>query len=581
MRGSFSLRYALLTLVLAIFAYLYGLDSRFAPKNGDEYPYMHIVRMTADSGAWLPLQSEMDGIKNTKPPLIFWQGIASTHWASQWSLENLRWPSILYTALTALLLFISVRRFSGKSQTGLLAAFIWLSFFATYRYGRPFLTDPPEVFWFSVPFFALLYWGKSAFESKLFFPVLAGVSLGFALLAKSFAYIIPASLALGLYYWHWRKWSIPQVLIHDLYKLILLSIIALGIFALWFVLDPNPEAVWREFVLGENAGKFAARSSNYFLDLIRGGDSLWMLIITTLANAGLFVFVLISVLMQCWRERRFISADETLLLLLIAAFFLVFSFPSQRSGRYLLPIMPAFAALIALHWDRLPLWGFRIALLLQALLLGLLLWLGINLQRTTVTAELALWHYSPLHWVLMALSVFLVMAGLLLPKQCKVFALMSCFLVYGALTSSLAPLEGQLGRFSSQTIERLQGKDVWIPCDYRAKDEEYRLLLPGVQLHGYQAKDAGDIEGLTKAYPIVAVHSATGVAPILCDSCQILGQRMEMRARHSDQEIKEMFFGKVAEHLFVMEYLVATPAANTTAVSNSSSNVLNAKDVCR
>ena len=575
MRGSFTLRYALLTLILAIFAYLYGLDSRFAPKNGDEYPYMHIVRMTADTGSWLPLQSEMDGIKNTKPPLIFWQGIASTQWASEWSLTNLRWPSVLYTALTAALLLISVRRFSGKTQTGVLAAFVWLSFFATYRYGRPFLTDPPEVFWLTVPFFVLLYWGRSAFESKLFFPLVAGVSLGFALFAKSFAYIVPASFALGLYYWHWRKWSISQTLIHDLYKLILLGIIALGIFSLWFVLDPNPEAVWREFVMGENAGKFAARSSNYFLDFIRGGDSIWMLITTTLANAGLFLFVLISALVQCWRERRFISAEETLLLLLIAAFFLVFSFPSQRSGRYLLPVMPAFAALIALHWDRLPLWGFRVALILQALILGLLLWLGIHLQHSVLIEGLGVWQYSLLHWALMGSSILLVMAGFLRPKQCKAFALMACFLVYGALTSSLAPLEGQLGRFSPQAIERVQGKEVWIPCDYRAKDEEYRLLLPGAQLHGYLAKDAGDIEGLTKAYPIVAVHAPMGDVPSFCESCQILGQRMEMRARHSEQEIQEMLLGKLAEHLFVIEYLVATP------VSGANPDLLNVKDVCR
>jgi 4-amino-4-deoxy-L-arabinose transferase-like glycosyltransferase len=577
MRGSFTLRYALLTLVLAIFAYLYGLDSRFAPKNGDEYPYMHIVRMTADSGAWLPLQSEMDGIKNTKPPLIFWQGIASTHWASQWSLENLRWPSVLYTALTALLLFVSVRRFSGKTQTGILAALVWLSFFATYRYGRPFLTDPPEVFWLSLPFFALLCWGKSAFESKLLFPVLVGVSLGFALFAKSFAYIVPAAFALGLYYWHWRKWSIAQTLIRDVYKLILIGIVALGIFSLWFFLDPNPEAVWREFVLGENAGKFSARSSNYLLDLVRGGDSVWMLVLTTLANTGLFIFVLIATLLQCWRERRFMSAEESLLLLLIGAFFLVFSLPSQRSGRYLLPVMPAFAALIAMHWDRLPLWGFRIALLLQAIVLALLLWLGLNLQLSTLILDSGVWHYNPLHWVLMGLSLLLVIAGLVRREQCKAFALMACFLAYGALMSSLAPLEGQLGRFSAQSIERVQGKDVWIPCDYRAKDEEYRLLLPGVQLHGYLASDASNIEGLTKTYPIVAVQAPMGIAPALCDSCQVLGQRMEMRARHSDQEIKEMLLGKIAEHLFVVEYLVSTPTAN----SATNPDLLNVKDVCR
>ncbi len=577
MRGSFTLRYALITLVLAIFAYLYGLDSRFAPKNGDEYPYMHIVRMTADSGAWLPLQSEMDGIKNTKPPLIFWQGIASTHWASQWSLENLRWPSVLYTALTALLLFVSVRRFSRKTQTGILAALVWLSFFATYRYGRPFLTDPPEVFWLSLPFLALLYWGKSAFESKLLFPVLAGVSIGFALFAKSFAYIVPAAFALGLYYWHWRTWSIPQTLIRDLYKLILIGIVALGIFSLWFVLDPNPEAVWREFVLGENAGKFSARSSSYLLDLVRGGDSIWMLALTTLANAGLFIFVLIATLLQCWRGRRFMSTEESLLLLLIGAFFLVFSLPSQRSSRYLLPVMPAFAVLIAMHWDRLPLWGFRIALVLQAIILGLLLYLGLNLQLSTLIGESGAWHYNSLHWVLMGLSLVLVIAGLVRRERCKAFALMACFLVYGALTSSLAPLEGQLGRFSAQSIERVQGKDVWIPCDYRAKDEEYRLLLPGAQLHGYLAKDASNIEGLTKAYPIVAVQAPMGVAPALCDSCQVLGQRMEMRARHSDQEIKEMLLGKIAEHLFVVEYLVFTPAPD----SATNPDLLNVKDVCR
>jgi 4-amino-4-deoxy-L-arabinose transferase-like glycosyltransferase len=573
MSKTFPLRYVLFTLALAVFAYLYGLDSRFAPKNGDEYPYMHIVRMTAETGNWLPLQSQMDGVKNTKPPLIFWQGIASTAWANDWSLLNLRWPSVLYTGITAFFLFLAVSRFSGSAQTGFLAGLVWLSFFASYRYGRPFLTDPPEVFWLNIPFFALLYWGRSAFESKLLFPILSGVCLGLALFTKSFAYIFPASFALGLYYWHWRKWSIAQVLIQDVYKLVLLAITALGIFSLWFALDPNPAAVWQEFVLGENAGKFSARTTSYVLDFIRGGDSIWLLMLTTLANAGFFIFVLISALQQCWRERRFISSEETLLLLLVGAFFLVFSLPSQRSGRYLLPVMPAFATLIALHWERLPLWGFRFALILQAIVLGLLLWLGITLQFSIFIGGSGIWHYGLLHWVLMVASASLVIAGLIRREQCKAFALMGCFLAYGALTSSLVPLEGQLGRFSAEAIEHVRGKDVWIPCDYRAKDEEYRLLLPGAQLHGYSAKEAGNIEGLTKTYPIVAVHSPMGSSPVLCESCQILGKRMEMKARQSDDEINAMLLGKIGEHLFVMEYLIATPIVN--------SDLLSAKDACR
>ena len=573
MRGSFSYRSALLILLLGVFTYLYGLDSRFAPKNGDEYPYMHIVRMTADVGHWLPLQSEMDGIKNTKPPLIFWQGIASTHWASQWSLAHLRWPSVLYTGLTAFFLFLAVRRFSGKTQTGLLAALVWLSFFATYRYGRPFLADPPEVFWISLPFLALLYWGRSAFESKLFFPLLAGICFGLALFAKSFAYIVPATFALGLYYWRWRQWSIPKTLIHDLYKIFIAGILALAVFALWFAFDPNPEAVWKEFVLGENAGKFTARNSNYLLDLIRGGDSIWLLLLTTLANAGLFFFVLISTLLQCWRERRFMDIEEVLLLLLIVAFLIVFSLPSQRSGRYLLPVMPAFAALIALHWERLPLWGFRAALFLQISVIALLLWLGTNLQFSGFMGEAGVWIYSYYHWLLMATALIIALIGLFQRTHAKTLALAGCFLSYCALTSSLAPLEGQLGRYSATTIAQLQGKDVWIPCDYRAKDEEYRLLLPGTKLHGYLAKNSADAHGLTSSYPVVAVHTPLGSAPILCDSCEVVGQRMEMKARHSNAEIIEMLQGQIGKHLFVNEYLVATPVAMPELV--------NVKDVCR
>lgn len=574
MRGPFSYRSGLLILLLGVFTYLYALDSRFAPKNGDEYPYMHIVRMTATTGDWLPLQSEMEGLKNTKPPLIFWQGIASSHWADQWSLFNLRWPSVLYTGLTALCLFLAVRRFSGNAKTGLLASLIWLSFFATYRYGRPFLTDPPEVFWISLPFMALLYWGKSAFNSKMIFPLLAGLSLGLALLSKSFAYVVPASFALGLYYWRWRDWSISKTLILDLYKICLIAILALGVFALWFALDPYPADVWKEFVLGENAGKFDARTSNYLADLLSGGDSIWMLILTSLANAGLFTFVLLSTLIQCWRERRFLSFEEGLLLLLVLAFLIVFSLPSQRSGRYLLPVMPALAALISLHWERLPMWGFRVALILQIILFSALIWIGSQLQQSTFQGDVGTWTYSYGHWAFMIISLGLVIIGLFKKASTKTIALAACFLTYLGLASSLAPLEGKLGHFTPEVIAQVQDKDLWVPCDYRAKDEEFRLLLPSSRLHGYLASEAGELSKLTSSYPLVLVQTPLGTKPELCDSCQIMGRRMEMRARHSNEEIIEMLKGHFGQYLFVNEYLIATPVLNSPAL-------LSAKDACR
>ena len=138
-------------------------------------------------------------------------------------------------------------------------------------------------------------------------------------------------------------------------------------------------------------------------------------------------------------------------------------------------------------------------------------------------------------------------------------ALAGCFFCYCALTSSLSPLEASLGRYQQSTIQGVAGQDVWVPCDYRAKDEEYRLLLPGAILHGYLAKDASQIDLLSRAYPLVAVQSPIGVEPILCESCKIIGKRMEMRARHSDSQIRAILMGQIGEHLFVNEYLISTP----------------------
>ena len=218
-------------------------------------------------------------------------------------------------------------------------------------------------------------------------------------------------------------------------------------------------------------------------------------------------------------------------------------------------------------------WGFRIALLLQGIVLSLLLWIGGNLQFSGFMGETGSWTYSYGHWALMAISLAIIFVGLFKSSQTKTVALAACFLTYCALTSSLAPLEGQLGRYSAATITQLQNQDVWIPCDYRAKDEEYRLLLPGAKLHGYLAKDAADVAGLTSSYPIVAVQTPLGAVPKLCDSCQIVGRRIEMRARHSHEEIIEMAQGQIGKHLFVNEYLVVTSVA--------SSELSNIKDVCR
>ena len=143
-----------------------------------------------------------------------------------------------------------------------------------------------------------------------------------------------------------------------------------------------------------------------------------------------------------------------------------------------------------------------------------------------------------------------------------------------SLTSSLAPLENPLGRFSPETIANVQGQTIAVPCDFRAKDEEYRFLLPGASFRGYEVNDAKDINKLSNYFNLFAAQSPLNQKPELCDNCQIIGKRIEMRARHNSDEINAMLRGKIQENLLVNEYLIISPNTDPATASNL-------KDVCR
>jgi hypothetical protein len=73
----------LLVLLLAFAIYAQGLGGQYVPTNGDEMVYAHIARATVDTGQWLPLASELENMRNTKPPLLIWQAMVAGGWG-QW-----------------------------------------------------------------------------------------------------------------------------------------------------------------------------------------------------------------------------------------------------------------------------------------------------------------------------------------------------------------------------------------------------------------------------------------------------------------------------------------------------------------
>jgi len=538
----------LLPTALAVASYLFGLDSPHIPKNGDEYAYEHITRLTAASGGLLPLRSDIPALRNTKPPLVFWQGIASTDGGRAWTLARLRWPSVLYTLATAGLAFAVALRISGRAETGWTALLCYLAFYSTYRYGRPFLTDAPETFWLFLPF-AVLLLRPAAARSRLLVPSLAGVAIGLALLYKSFALALPAGLALG--WWSLRQsgGSVGAFLAKDAGKLALTLAIALAMFTSWFLLDPDPAGVWRDFVLRENAGKFDL-PGGYLPRLLWGASSLWSLAAAYPANAGLLAFPVLALFVSAWRRRAELGEAEKRLWALAAVFLLVFSFPSQRSGRYLLPVMPALAVLLALAWERIGRWVFLLGLGATAAVLA-----GIGALSLTLRRSVPALPPPPLPlWAVLALGAAVVTAGFVSSALTRRLALAALFLAYLAFALALRPFDGLAGQYDAGAQASVRGQEVAVPYDFVAKEERYRFLLPGAEVVGYrEGPDASAAELLRRCrFAVVQAPVQAGD----CDGCVILGRRLDLRGRQTAAELHEILHGRLSPALVVEERLV-------------------------
>ena len=536
--------------VLAVFTYFFGLDSQHIPKNGDEYPYTNITRLTAESGALLPLQSTMENMRNTKPPLLFWQGIASTHWGQRWTLWHLRYPSVIYSLLTALMVFLLARKLSGEPETGFLALLTFLAFFTTYRYGRPFLTNAPEVFWLFLPFFALLYWRPASFSSRFVFPVALGFPVGIGLLYKSFALAIPVSLGLAAWYWHYHKYRFTTFLARDAWKIFITMSISLAIFGLWFVFDPDPHAVWREFIVQENVGKFDKLSNGYLSHLLWGGSSIWSLALGYPLNAGLLAFPVATLFFLAFTRRHVLGDAEKLLWIWVLVLFLVFCLPSQRSGRYLLSAMPALAVLLALNWDRVSRKAFVMSIVTTAAFVAGMAYASIRLQQYFVGVPL----YGPANWVLFAITGIVLVIALLSPTLTRACLNAGILLSFLLLAAFFRPFDGPLGSYSTETQRHVQGKEVWVPYNFNAKYERYRFMLPGAHIHGYRDDQGVRTTELAGRYPLVAIQLPATETP--GKHGRIIGQRLDIRTRQNSREIKEMIFSNALQHAFVREFLI-------------------------
>jgi 4-amino-4-deoxy-L-arabinose transferase-like glycosyltransferase len=540
--------------LLAIFVYFFGLDSHHIPKNGDENPYANVTRMTAATGHWLPLQSEVEGLRNSKPPLLFWQGIVSTQHAREWTLWNLRYPAVIYTLLTAAMVFLLGWKYSHELSRASLGALAYLAFYSTYRYGRPFLTNAPETFWLSVPFFVLLYWPESAWSSR-WLPLLLGMAVGVGMLYKSFAMIVPVGLALTWWYLHRRNYRLSEFLRADAWKLIVVAAVSLAMFSCWFLFDPDPMAVWHDFVMRENAGKFVPTGASYLETLLWGGSSVWTMILGGPINAGLLALPVAALMGAALRDRKQLSQAEQLLWIWFLAVIVAFTLPSQRSARYLLPAMPALATLCGLGWNRLGRVWFLVTLAVCALGVMFLAYESLLLQRALFTSDL----YSIGYWLVLLIACGFCLSAMLIPALSRPATPVAALLVFLSMAAFLQPFDGPHGNFSAEAQRNVANREVWVPSDWTASYEDYRFLLPTARIRSYEATREQIPDELARRYPLFVVRVPLGTRP--CDGCRVLGERLDLRGRLSSADLKQILRGRIFQTAVLTDQLLESPVA--------------------
>jgi 4-amino-4-deoxy-L-arabinose transferase-like glycosyltransferase len=571
-----------IALVLACaLVYLWGLGSFYAPTNGDEMVYIHIARMTAESGHWLPLQSEIVDTRNTKPPLLFWQAMVAGQWGHQWSIFALRLPSIAYTFATAALVAFFSYRIRSSLRTACLAAALYLLFFSTFRYGRVYLTSAPETFWLTLPLWWVL-WRRLGPEGKGQGKPLSlnlgpaaytlfGICMGLGCAYKSFALAAPAAAGLWcaiLLSEPQRNW---QVLLRTTLGLAWSTALAVGIFGLWFAMDPDPAAVWQEFVVAENAGKMSGQQG-YWHAALFGAYPMWTQLLAYPENAGLLFFSVLGLLWlglrQAFKVSTYREMPPWLMVLLawLVLWLVIFTIPSQRSARYVIPAMPALAIVAALVWDKVARPWHWISL---AIAVPILIMLG---RIAWTMGEMNIASSLEVTMVLIAAAAGLAgaVAGFVYKQWLSQTTLLTCLAVYAGFGLMVQPLTADTAQYSAAGAPHLQGKHLGVPNGFTGQFERFNYIFPNARRTPYDAEgrktgafkpelpSAERLDYLLAELDAVVwlPQEASDTTPSCAPGCRIAAQRWHVRSRHKSGEITLNNLWYPQQWLFGREWLL-------------------------
>jgi hypothetical protein len=246
-----------------------------------------------------------------------------------------------------------------------------------------------------------------------------------------------------------------------------------------------------------------------------------------------------------------------------------FMLPSQRSARYLIPLMPMVAVLCALHiqqgaalWHRVTLGASAVLSLMGLLVLGLFLWAGLRIDLYPLWGRMGLY----LMLALQILALLRVSASVLRThanwQASWVWLLGWIISLYAWFGMLSAPLHSASNRYSPATQARVAGLRLAVPSYFNGDFERWRFLLPQVaHIAPYPAglvREDADLQTLLATNDAVVVHKLWSEPAPDCRvlGCTVVQARVALRGRHQPGEVNAASLHSPEALLFWREYLL-------------------------
>jgi len=321
--------------IIGIFVLLYILPLGIRPIIiPDESRYAEIPREMIASGDWVV--PRLNGLRYFEKPVMgYWLNALSIKLFGENAFAA-RFPSAAATGLSALMIFLLIRRFSGEITAATLAALIFLTSFIVYGIGTFNVLDSMLAMFVtaSMTSFFFAHNAEPSKKKKNVFLLLFGVFCGFAFLTKGFlAFAIPVVAIVPFMIWEGR--------FKELFIIPWLPIIAAVLVVIPWAVMVHFKApdFWHFFVWIEHIKRFLSSEAQHH-------ESFWYYIYLFPAAALPWTFLFPAAILGVKKT----GIKTSITRYAICWFFFPFLFFTVSKGKiltYILPCFPPFAMLMS------------------------------------------------------------------------------------------------------------------------------------------------------------------------------------------------------------------------------------------